>query len=454
MHFLPCRPVPALSLLRILTIALGAAAATAAERLTVDAAVELALGGNRRLQQGVLAVELARERERQARAFAYPQVSGGLVAGRLLAPLDLRFPAGSLGSYAATGPLPGSPTDVRADPGWALTGNVQVVQPLTQQYKIAQRAEAAERGRAAEAERQKGRGLQVADQVRQACIALLQTRSTLALLAENRAFLAEYQRVATLGVAASSLLRPEEMAVAARLAELEWQEAQAGDRMTAAREQLNLLLGRELATPLEIEPLPSALPEEPELAGAVARAVAARPESRQARLEYETSRHSLAAARADLWPEASAVVSQQWISRMDPLPRSVGYAGLAVQWDIFDGGRRRVEVAAARRTVEQARLGIQEAEEQVRLEVAATHRALRHTRLALRGAELALALEAERLRVARELRAADSALLRELLQQRSAYEAALSRRQHAFYEAWLARFAFEKSLGPAGPDSP
>ena len=125
-----------------------------------------------------------------------------------------------------------------------------------------------------------------------------------------------------------------------------------------------------------------------------------------------------------------------------------GYAGVAVQWDIFDGGRRRSEVAAGHRAVEQARLGLEEAEQQVRLELAAAHRALRQTRLALRGADLALALESERLRVVGELRAADAALLRELLQQRAAYETALSRRHQAFFDAWLARFAFEKAVGP------
>lgn len=422
--------------------------ASAAERLSVEAVVELALVGNRRLQQGALAVEVAREREHQVRSFAYPQVSGGVLAGKLLAPIDVRFPAGALGAYAATGPLPGRATDVRIDPGLAMTGNVQVVQPLTQQYKIAQRAEAAGRGRAAEAEKQKGRRLQVADQVRQACVALLQARSTLGMLAENRKFLAEYQRVARLGVAAASLLKPEEMAVDARLAELDWQEAQARDRLSAAREQLNLLLGRDLAMPVEIEPLSGALPEEPDLAVALSRALGARPDLRQARLEHEAAQRTVAAARADRLPEASVVVSQQWIPRMDPLPRSVGYAGVAVQWDIFDGGRRRSEVAAGHRAVEQARLGLVEAEEQVRLEVAAAHRVLSQSRLALRGADLALALESERLRVAGELRAADAALLREFLQQRAAYEAALSRRQHAFFEAWLARFAFEKALGP------
>ena len=435
-------------------VAVAGAAAPAAERLSVDVAVELAMGGNRRLQQGSLAVDVTRDRERQARAFAYPQVSGGVLVGRLLAPLDLRFPAGSLGTYAATGPLPGRAIDVRADPGLAMYGNLQLVQPLTQQYKIFQRAEAARRALAAEAEKQKGRRLQVADQVRQACVALLQTQSTLMMLAGSRTFLAEYQRVAQLGVAAASLLKPEAMAVDARLAELDWQEAQARDRLSSAREQLNLLLGRDLATPVEIEPLPLALPEEPELAVAVARAIGGRPDLRQARLEHESAQRSVAAARAERWPEASAMVVQQWMPRMDPLPRSVGYAGVAVQWDIFDGGRRRAEVAAGHRTVEQARLGLVEAEDQVRLEVAAAHRALRQSRLALRGADLTLALEAERLRVARELREADSALLRELLQQRASYESALSSRQHAFFAAWLAHFAFEKSLGPARPDSP
>lgn len=425
----------------------GLRAAAEGAPLSIEAAVAEALARNRRLQQAGLAVETARDRERQVRALAYPQVSGSGTAAWMLSPLDFRLPAGALGNYPATGPIPTSAATIRADPGLLTTATLQLTQPLTQQVKIARRAEAAGLGREAEAERLRGRRQAIGDQTRQVGVSILAADAALAVFADNRRFLEETRRVVTRAVASNNLLRAEEMAVEARLAELDLQEAQLRDRRDAAREQLNLLLGRELAAPVRLVPLPETLPEEPDLEEARGRALTQRPEVRQARLELEQARRGLAAARADRYPEASAVVSQQWIPRLDPLPRSVGYAGIVVQWDVFDGGRRKSEVAAGTRTVEQARLGVIELEEQVRAEVAAAHRTSRQSRLALRAAELALAAEREKLRVALLAQEADQVLPREVLQQRANYESAVSRRQQAFHDAWLARASLDKALG-------
>lgn len=443
------RPIPCL--LPLLLAAplplLGQDAALPSPPLTMERAVEVALAQNRRLQQGRLGVETARDREGQARSLAYPQVSGNGIGAHPLGPLDFRFPAGAFGTYPSTGPVPDVDTVVRASPGTFGMGSITVNQPLTQLIKIGQKSEIAGLSRQTEEEKLRGARQLVTQRVRKLCLDLLRTQSDLAAVAEAKAFLTELKSNVDQGVAAKTLLREESLTVDARLAETDTRERQLADLRITQSEQLNLLLGRTLDTAIAIAPSLAALPEEESLPAARTHALTARPEIRQARFELEQARLGVKAARNERLPEASLVVSQQWLGHLQPLPKSVGYAGIAVQWDIFNGGRKKAEVSVGLRSVQQAKLNVEEVEDQITIEVGTAYRALKLSQLALAGADLALAADKEKLRVMAESNKSDFASTRELLQQRASYEASHNRRQHAYYDTWLARAAFEQSLG-------
>lgn len=418
-----------------------------AERISVERAVEIALTQNRRLLQARLGGASARDREAQVRSYLFPQISANGVGARLLSPLDFRFRAGTFGDYPGTGLIPATDATLRAEARTVATGTVTLTQPISQLFKISHRADIATLARQGEDEKMRGTRHLVTQSVRQACLALLRTQSELSALAEAKALLREIKANVDEGVAVKTLLREDALAANARLAEVETKESQLSSLQISQAEQLNQLLGRSLTTPIEIEPTLAVLPEEGSLADARSQALANRPEIRQARLELEQAKHGVKASRAERFPEAGLVVSQQWLGNLRPLPKSVGYAGVAVQWDVFDGGRKKSEGMIAARGVEQAKLNIEEVSDQVSIEVGMAFRGLALSRAALRSADLALAADQEKLRVLVAKKRSEFASTRELLEQQAAFEASRSRRQNAYYDTWLARAAFEKALG-------
>ncbi len=416
-------------------------------RISVEQAVEIALTQNRRLQQARLGSASARDRETQVRSYLFPQISANGVGARLFSPLDFRFRAGTFGNYPGTGLIPATDTTLRADAKNIATGTITLTQPISQLYKIGRRSDIATLARQGEDEKLRGARQMVIQGVRQACLAILRTQSDLAALAEAKALLKEIKANVDEGVAVKTLLPEDAMAANARYADLETKERQLSSLQISQSEQLNLLLGRSLETPVEINPTLAAVPEEGSLADAQSRALANRPEIRQARIEFEQAKHGVKASRAERFPEVGLVVSQQWLGHLQPLPKSVGYAGVAVQWDLFDGGRKKSEGAIAARGVEQGKLNIAEVTDQIRIEVGAVFRKLALSRAALQSADLALAADQEKLRVLVAKKKSEFASTRELLEQQAAFESSRSRRQQAYYDTWLARAAFEKALG-------
>jgi outer membrane protein len=116
-------------------------------------------------------------------------------------------------------------------------------------------------------------------------------------------------------------------------------------------------------------------------------------------------------------------------------------------WNPVDWGRRKHELAAATKQIEQSTNSVNDAESQVLVEVAAKFRKLAESRALLRAAELQLEAEREKLRVLMNQFEQKVALSKDVLQQRSQVESATSQNSQALLSFWAAKADFEKSLG-------
>lgn len=415
--------------------------------LTISEAVDLAASHNRRLQQGQLGVEAARDRAAQARSYYLPQVSANGLGARPLSPFDFKFAAGTFGSYPATGPIPSTNSIIRLNPDSFTMGAVTITQPLSQLVKISHKTGIADLAEQVEREKLRAAHQSIVRTVKQACFDLLRTRANLSAAAESKAFLVELNKTVSAGVANQTALRSEALAVEARLAEVELNQRQLRDLEIMQAEQVNALMGRSLELPVLLEPISGKFPEAGSLADARAHAFASRPEIRQARLQMEQTRLGVKAARADSLPDVSLVVSQQWLGNLDPVPRSIGYAGVALQWDLFNGGRKKSEVSIGQRVAQQAKLEVDETADRIAIEVGSAYRSLASSTLALEGADKDLELQREKLRISVESEAAGFAARSELLAQRAAYDASVSRRLSAYFDVWQAWANFQKSIG-------
>jgi outer membrane protein TolC len=121
--------------------------------------------------------------------------------------------------------------------------------------------------------------------------------------------------------------------------------------------------------------------------------------------------------------------------------------GFTLNWEPFDWGRKRHEMAEKRKTIEQAREGVSEAEALILREVSDRFRRLNETRALLRVSELLRDSVREKLRVATNKYEAEAALYKDVLQAQTGLAEAQDRYQQALLAFWTARADFEKAIG-------
>src|SRR5262249_20126604 len=132
---------------------------------------------------------------------------------------------------------------------------------------------------------------------------------------------------------------------------------------------------------------------------------------------------------------------------VDFLPRNIYSVGFLLDWDIFDAGRRRHDVAEKRQQLEQARLAAAQRESTTLLDVGEQYRNLEQGRKTVAAAELNRAARRERLRVSKDRYEQEVIIAEELLRGQS--ELAEAERQYiqALAAFWTARADLERAVG-------
>jgi outer membrane protein TolC len=129
------------------------------------------------------------------------------------------------------------------------------------------------------------------------------------------------------------------------------------------------------------------------------------------------------------------------------LPKNFTTLGVAVNWEIFDWGRKKHELAGKDAQINQASNAVSEAESQILREVNANYRKLQRSAQMLRIAVLTQETAAEALRVTTNSYRLEAALLKDVLQSDAAMAQADDRYQQALQSFWIAKSEFDKSLG-------
>ena len=147
--------------------------------LTLDEAVSLALSDNRSLKNSALEVLKSDELLAIARSKRLPHFHFDVLAGSLLQPFDFTFPAGSFGTYPATGPIPGTDAKITTPAQFTTTATAALDQPLTQLHKIHLGIEVNELGREIAREELRATRQKVTAEVRSAYFDLVAAQTAL-----------------------------------------------------------------------------------------------------------------------------------------------------------------------------------------------------------------------------------------------------------------------------------
>jgi outer membrane protein len=415
--------------------------------LTLDQAVKMAMDNNRLVKEARLEAEKYDFRVHTIRTRRRPEFHLSVLEGELMTPPEATFRKGVFGTYPTIGPVPGVDTKVKTPATLSTFALAFVNQPLTQQYKIGLGIRAQEIGQAIAKEDVRAERQKIAAEVRSAYVSLVATET--GVLAERKAVetLREAKATAERYFAQHAILKAELLQVDARLAKEEYQLSLAENGLATQSEHLNQLLGRNVLTAFRTEAVPEENQAGLTLAEARQRAIENRPEVRQAHLKEQQAEYGRRIAKAAYIPDVSFSVFYLGIHSIDVVPTTTAAAGVYLSWEPFDWGRRRDEVEEAKKTLQQANIGISEIESQIAVEVGMRYRAWNEKLLLLRAKRAAQEAAREELRVTSNRFKENATLLKDFLQAQAQSAGADYQYQESLSQYWSALADLHKAMG-------
>lgn len=431
-----------------LAILSATATASAADTLTLDQAISLALNNNGTVQSSALDVLKAQDKLAANRTRLFPNVSLYMLAAQQLRSFDFTLEKGVLGDYATTGPLPSQ--DVHLKTPLEPTGLVmgRVTQPLTSLIRIRRNLDTLRTGVKLAAEQTRVDRQKTIRDVKRLYYTLQQFDSSLRSVRETAALYAEVEKLTSRYVLQQVALKGDLFDAQMRVAKTQQTEMYLQNQQAAAKEQLNQLMGRDVSTDFEVQTVLESSMEEISLEEARARAVESRPEIRQALLQNQQAQQDLRAKKAEYIPDVAAEFNNlSFLNWGRFMPTQTMSVGVSLTWEPFDWGRKKHEAAEKRRTLDQAQIAKRDARNAVLADVNDKYRQLRYYRGELRVARLAHQTAVENLRVANNKYRLQSVLLKDVLQAQVSLEQSNSDAQQALTSYWNARADFERAIG-------
>jgi outer membrane protein TolC len=417
------------------------------EVLTLEQAVTLALQKNRQVNNAALEVGKSEDEIAAFKTKRLPALKLDLIEAEPLAPIDLKFKQGDLGSAPSTGPIPATNTTIRT-PRTPLTAiNSSITQPLSQLYRIGLGIDQLEVGRGINQEDLRLQRHLVIDNVKRAYYGLLQTQSSLDALEETITFYRGLDRLVEEYVKQQTAFKYESLDVKTRLSKSEYDVLTFRNTLASQREQLNNLLARDIRTEFRIVPVPEMTEFETDLSAAQAQALRERPEVNRAQLKIKHAEYDYKIKRAEYIPDLNLVLNYSSPITSEVLPRNIAFVGLQLSWEYYDWGRKTNEMAARGKSIEQAKISSSDLQSQILLEVNSAYRKLQESRAALRVSQLAQETQREMLRVAMNKYKDQAVLLKDVLQVQASSADANNQYQQALLSLWTARADFEKAIG-------
>jgi outer membrane protein TolC len=421
------------------------------EILSLDKAIDLALENNRTAKNARLEAEKSDDKVSAARTHLLPgfKLSGGV--SKPLTTFDTTFEKGVFGTFPGSGPIPNEDTVITSSTKPTAVVIGQLSQPLSQLHRIKlqikQQEMAGEISRAQLSTTEQT----LVNEVKRAYYAILQSQGAAQAAEANIKLYRELDRVTGEYVVQQVVLKTELMDVQTRLAKAEYEVMTIQNQLLAQKEQLNHFLGRDVATEFAVSSADEtalAVMRETDLIHARERAIANRPEIREARLRIEQAKLDKRIKKSEFIPDVSLTVNYaSTFSYSNFVPRSLSGVGVQVEWEVFDWGRKKREVAEKEKSVSQANNSLLDTESQVVMEVNARFRELQESRQLLKVAKLAQTAARATVQMVAYKYRLDAVLLKDVLQAQTTLANSDYDYQKALLAFWTAKADFEKAIG-------
>jgi outer membrane protein len=418
------------------------------ETLTVDQAVRYAFQKNPSLRTAELDVEKAGDDLSAFRTRRLPSIKWTTLGGQLLTKPTVTFDQGVFGTYPGVGPIPGQETKVNIPRKPTALVFGQILQPLSQQYRLGLGVKALDLGRQLEAAKLAERRAAVAEQVRKAYYRLLETQSALESVEQSLPLYRETARLAKVGLKLETVLASQRLKAEAEVAEVELEALKLRNPIATQIEALNELMGRPVNTPFRTVGVEQMVEQRLDVEGAIQKALIQRPEVRQASLRVQQADLDVRVKKSEYIPDVSlAMTYGSAFNFQNALPQNVASAGVLLEWEVFDWGRKKQEMNAKRRTASQARVAEEALDRRIRVEVAHALRQCGETAQRVKVSTLVQQAAREGLREQQSAFGREAVLLKDVLQSQTNLAAADDEQRRALAAYWSARAELKRVLG-------
>jgi outer membrane protein TolC len=287
--------------------------------------------------------------------------------------------------------------------------------------------------------------------VKRAYYGILQTEGAVQAAEESVKLYHELDRVTGEYVVQQVALKTDLMDVQTKVAKAEYEVLTLNNSLSAQKEQLNHLLGRNITTEFSVTEgleIAQAAMRETNLVEARKRALEQRPELREARLRLQQANLDRRAKKSELIPDVSLTVNTVTTANYSNfVPRNVNGVGIQVEWEVFDWGRKKHELAEKKRVIEQADNTVLETESLVMLDVNSRFRTMQESCQLIRIAQLAQTTARANVQIAAYKYRLEAVLLKDVLTAQTSLANANYEYQKALLTFWTAKADFEKALG-------
>lgn len=421
------------------------------EVLSLEKAIDLALDNNRSTKNARLETEKTDLRIAATRTRLYPgfKLSGGL--SKPLTTFDTTFEKGVFGTFPATGPIPNEDTVITSStkPNGAIVA--QLSQPLSQLHRIKLQIKQQETASAISRAQLSTAEQTLVNEVKRAYYAILQSQGAAQAAETNIKLYRELDRLTGEYVVQQVALKTDHMDVQTRLAKAEYELMTVHNQLISQKEQLNHLLGRDVRMEFAVssgDETVLAVMRETDLIQARERALANRPEIREARLRVDQAKLDKRIKKSEFIPDVSFTVNYATtFSYSNFVPRSLSAVGVSVEWEVFDWGRKKNEVADKERSVSQANNTLLDTQSEVLMEVNARFRQMQESRQLLKVAKLAQTQARANVQLVAYKYRLDAVLLKDVLQAQTVLANSDYDYQKALLAFWTAKADFEKAIG-------
>ncbi len=416
-------------------------------RLTLSAAVEIALHHNRHLQLAQLAVRDSGEQKTIAQSHFYPTIANQSSVLHITELEGVVIPAGAF-AHGSAGLVPSD--TIRLDQGASTTytSGTGLTQPITQAFKIRAGVQAASADlnvakiRAADAENA------IALQVHQLYYGILieQARGDAAVAAVQAA--AQVEQENRNGLADGRLLEDAELLSRTDLLDKQQAVLVSHLALDDLMLQFDDALGAPLGTKyvLDLDALGD-LPAVPSRVEAIALVLSKSPKILEARQTVEKAKAGIAAARDEYIPNVTGMARYSYQDGLPFFARNFGTFGAMVTYDLFNGGAREATLKDARIHLTMAETDLKQTEDDATLELSSAYDKVEQLQQLVGVATQALEAREETLRIRRSRAEATAELPSGVAAAQAAVSSARMNVLNARLNLYLAQCNLQRLLG-------